>query len=59
MSDGGAAIHVPDGYQPRALVLVFRHLSEVSGIGEGMPFQVQRGRLAYQYVHLDNCTVVR
>ena len=61
MSDGGAAIHVTDGYQPRALVLLFRHLSEVSGIGEGAPFRF-RCRVddwAYQYVHLDDCTVVR
>jgi len=61
MSDGGAAIHVPDGYQPRAPVLLFRQLSDVSGIGEGAQFRF-RCRVddwAYQYVHLDNCTVVR
>src|SRR4030095_14814201 len=39
MSDGGAAIHVPDGYQPRALVLVFRTLNEVNGISEGATFR--------------------
>jgi hypothetical protein len=60
MSDGGAAIHVPDGFQPRALVLLFRSLSEVNGIGEGTQFRF-RCRVDdwdYQYVHLDNCTVV-
>jgi hypothetical protein len=60
-SDGGAAIHVPDGYQPRALVLRFPLLSDVSGIGEGAQFRF-RCRVDdwdYQYVHLDNCTVVR
>jgi hypothetical protein len=61
MSDGGAAIHVPDGYQPRALVLLFRRLSDVSGIGEGAQFRFRCSvdDWAYQYVHLDNCTVVR
>jgi hypothetical protein len=61
LSDGGAAIHVPDGYQPRALVLVFRQLSEVSGIGEGAQFRFRCSvdDWAYQYVHLANCTVVR
>ena len=61
MSDGGAAIHVPDGYQPRALVLLFRRLSDVGGIDEGAQFRFRRSvdDWAYQYVHLDNCTVVR
>jgi hypothetical protein len=61
MSDGGVAIHVPDGYQPRALVLLFPNSSDVTGIGEGAQFRF-RCRVddwAYQYVHLDNCTVVR
>ena len=61
MSDGGAAVHVPDGYQPRALVLLFRSLSEVNGIAEGTQFRFRCtvDDWAYQYVHLDNCTVVR
>ena len=60
-SDGGAAIHVPDGFQPRALVLRFRRLSEVSAIAEGAQFRFSCtvDDWAYQYVHLDNCTVVR
>jgi hypothetical protein len=43
------------------LVLLFRHLSEVSGIGEGTQFRFRCSvdDWAYQYVHLDNCTVVR
>ena len=61
MSGGGAAIHVPDGYQPRALVLLFRNLNEVSGISEGAPFRFRCtvDDWAYQYVHLNNCSVVR
>ena len=61
MSDGGAAIHVPDGYQPRALVLLFRQLSEVNGIAEGAQFRFRCSvdDWAYQYVHLADCTVVR
>lgn len=61
MSDGGAAIHVPDGTQPRALVLLFRRLSDISGIAEGAQFRFRCtvDDWAYQYVHLDNCTVVR
>ena len=61
MSDGGAAVHVPDGYQPRALVLSFRRLSDVSGIAEGTPFRFSCtvDDWDYQYVHLNNCAVVR
>ena len=61
LSDGGAAIHVPDGYQPRALVLRFRNLSDVNGIGEGAQFRFRCtvDDWDYQYVHLGNCTVVR
>jgi hypothetical protein len=61
LSDGGAAIHVPDGYQPRALVLSFRRLSDVSGIDEGAQFRFRCSvdDWDYQYVHLGNCTVVR
>lgn len=61
MSGGGAAIHVPDGFQPRALVLIFPNANEVSGISEGTPFRFRCAfdDWAYQYVHLNNCTVVR
>jgi hypothetical protein len=61
MTGGGAAIHVPDGYQPRALVLLFPRMSDVSGIAEGaqFSFSCRVDDWAYQYVHLDNCTVVR
>ena len=61
LSDGGAAIHVPDGFQPRALVLSFRDRREVSGIEEGAKFRF-RCRVEsfdYQYVHLEDCSVVR
>lgn len=61
LSDGGAAIHVPDGFQPRALVLTFRTLKEVSHLAEGAPFRFRCtvDDFAYEYVHLKNCTVIR
>ena len=61
LSGGGAAIHVPDGFQPRALVLRFGNLKEVSGISEGATFRFRCtvNDWAYQYVHLDSCSIVR
>jgi hypothetical protein len=61
MSGGGAAIHVPDGYQPRALVLIFPNLNDVSGISEGATFRFRCtiDDWAYQHVHLNNCSIVR
>ena len=61
LSDGGAAIHIPDGFQPRALVLTFRTLAEVRHLAEGAPFRFRCtvDDFAYEYVHLNNCTVVR
>lgn len=61
LSDGGAAIHVPDGFQPRALVLYFRDVREVSGIGEGARFRFTctvKG-FDYQYVELEDCSLAR
>ena len=61
LGDGGAAIHVPDGSQPRALVLYFRDLREVSGIGEGTRFRFRCTvkNFDYQYVQMDDCSLVR
>ena len=61
LSDGGAAIHVPDGSQPRALVLYFRDLREASGLGEGTRFRFRCTvkNFDYQYVQLDDCSLVR
>ena len=61
MSGGAAAIHVPDGFQPRALVLIFPNQNEVSGIGEGATFRFRCtfDDWAYQYVHLNHCSIVR
>ena len=61
LSDGGAAIHVPDGFQPRALVLHFRDSSEVKGVGEGMRFRFRCTvmNFDYQYLELGDCSVVR
>ena len=57
LSDGGAAVHIADGFTSRALVLVFRDLKPVSGIGEGAPFRFTctvEG-FDYQYVHMKDC----
>jgi hypothetical protein len=61
LSDGGAAIHVPDGFQPRALVLSFRDRREVGGIGEGSRFRFRCTvrNFDYQYVQMDDCSLVR
>jgi hypothetical protein len=61
LSDGGAAIHVPDGFQPRALVLYFRDLKEASGIGERAQFRFRctLKNFDYQYVQMDDCSLVR
>ena len=61
LSSGGAAIHIPDGFQPRALVLDFHDLNEVRGISEGQQFRFKCtvSSFEYQYVHLNNCSVVR
>ena len=61
LSDGGAAIHIADGFTSRALVLTFDDLKSVSGIGEGAQFRF-RCRLDsfdYFYVHLNDCSIVR
>jgi len=61
LSDGGAAIHIPDGFQSRALVLYFRDLKEASGIGEGAQFRFRCtvSNFDYQYVQMENCSIVR
>ena len=61
LSNGGAAVHIPDGFQPRALVLEFPVLSEVSGIAEGtrFSFRCTVKDFEYQYVQMDGCSVVR
>ena len=61
MSDGGAAIHIADGFATRALVLVFENLREVSGIPEGAQFRFSCTveSFDYLYVHLENCSIVR
>jgi hypothetical protein len=61
LSDGGAAIHIPDGFTSRALVLVFADLKQVSGIGEGAQFRFSCtvSSFDYQYVHMENCSIVR
>jgi hypothetical protein len=61
LDDGGAAIHIADGWRSRALVLVFGDLREVSGIGEGAPFRFRCTveSFDYLYVHLNDCSIVR
>lgn len=61
LSDGGAAIHIADGFTSRALVLIFGDLREVSGISEGAQFRFTctvEG-FDYLYVHLKDCSIVR
>ena len=60
LSNGGAAIHIPDGTQPRALVLEFPALTEVSGIPEGKRFRFRCTvkDFEYQYVQMDGCSLV-
>jgi Tfp pilus tip-associated adhesin PilY1 len=60
LSDGGAAIHIADGFTSRALVLVFRDLREVSGISEGAQFRFRCTveSFDYLYVHLEGCSIV-
>jgi hypothetical protein len=61
LSDGGAAIHIADGFTSRALVLVFGDLSEVRSIGEGAPFRFSctLESFDYLYVHMEDCSIVR
>ena len=61
LSDGGAAIHIADGFTSRALVLTFRDLREVSGISEGAQFgfRCTVESFDYLYVHLEGCSIVR
>jgi hypothetical protein len=61
LSDGGAAIHIADGFTSRALVLVFGDLKEVSGISEGAPFRFRCTveSFDYLYVHMKDCSIVR
>jgi hypothetical protein len=61
LSDGGAAIHIPDGFQSRALVLYFRDLKEASEIGEGVQFRFRCtvSNFDYQYLQMENCSIVQ
>lgn len=60
LSNGGAAIHVPDGFTSRALVLSFPDLNAVSKIGDGAQFRFRCtvSSFDYQYLHMDNCSIV-
>ena len=60
LSDGGAAIHIADGFTSRALVLSFPDLKEVSRIGDGAKFRFRCivAGFDYQYVHMERCSIV-
>ena len=60
LSNGGAAIHVPDGFTSRALVLSFSDGKEANKIGEGEKFRFRCtvSSFDYQYVHMDKCSIV-
>lgn len=61
LSDGGAAIHIADGFTSRALVLAFGDLREVNGISEGAVFRFTCTveSFDYLYVHMEDCSIVR
>ena len=61
LSDGGAAIHIPDGYQPRALVLIFADMKQVSGIKEGAQFRFRCivDHFDYRYLSMNNCAIAQ
>jgi hypothetical protein len=61
LSNGGAAIHIADGFTSRALVLVFPDGRPVSGLAEGAPFRFSCvvESFDYLYVHLQDCSIVR
>ena len=61
LSDGGAAVHIADGFTSRALVLTFRDQRAVSDIGEGAQFRFTCTveSFDYLYVHLNGCSIVR
>ncbi|OQW31568.1 MAG: hypothetical protein A4E19_08120 [Nitrospira sp. SG-bin1] len=61
LSDGGAAIHIADGFTSRALVLYFSQVQEVAGISEGALFRFKCtvASFDYQYVHLEACSIMR
>lgn len=56
----GAAVHIPDGYQRRSMVLVFPDPQPVRAITEGAKFRFRCvvEQFAYGYVHMQNCVVV-
>ena len=61
LSDGGAAIHIADGFTSRALVLVFADARQVSGIGEGAQFRFRCTVEGFDhlYVQMKDCSIVR
>jgi hypothetical protein len=61
LSDGGVSVHVPDGFTSRALGLFFRDREQIRGLEEGAKFRFQCTvkDFEYQYVHLDNCSILR
>lgn len=57
-SDGvGGAVHIPDGTQPRALVLMFDAIHSMKGVAEGAVFKARCTveHFDYQYVQLRGC----
>jgi len=60
LSDGGVSVHVPDGFTSRALVLLFRAREQIRGLEEGSKFRFQCTvkDFEFQYVHLDNCSIL-
>lgn len=59
LSTGGAAVHIPDGYVRRSMVLVFPDPRPVRGIAEGAKFRFRCvvEQFRYRYVEMYNCVV--
>jgi len=61
LSDGGAAIHVADGFRSRALVLVFPQAKQINGINKNARFRFKCtvANFDYQYVQMQNCSILQ
>jgi len=61
LGSGGVAVNIPDGFTSRALNLWFPDSRQVEGIDEGAKFRFECTvkHFDYQYLIMENCTVVR
>lgn len=61
LDGGGAAVHIPDGFNPRALVLDFSDPEQLNGIAQDVKFKFQCtvDSFAYLILWMEKCSVVR